>query len=89
MKTHSLPVIPFPDASIAGVEAQPAGFEPLINTQEAAQLLGGLHPKTLMRWARQEEIPAYQIGRLWFFRASELNAWLLSSHKIRTANVPA
>ena len=89
MKSHSQPVIPFPEVSIAGAAARPAGFEPLLNTEEAARLLGGLHPKTLMKWARRGEIPAYQIGRLWFFRASELNAWLLTSPKIRSTNVPA
>jgi excisionase family DNA binding protein len=89
LKNHSTPVIPFPEASIAGIAAQPSPFEPLLNTEEAARLLGGIHPKTIMRWAREGEIPAFQIGRMWFFRASELNRWLLTSHKIRAANVPA
>jgi excisionase family DNA binding protein len=89
MPTHSSPVVSFPEALMTGIEAQPVGFEPLLNVTDAARLLGGLHPKTLMRWARAGELPAFQIGRLWFFRASELNCWLLKSHKIRPANVPA
>jgi excisionase family DNA binding protein len=64
-------------------------FEPLLSAEQAAALLGGIHPKTLMRWARSREIPGYQIGRAWFFRASQLNHWLLTSGKIRPANMPA
>jgi excisionase family DNA binding protein len=35
-----------------------------------------IHPKTLQRLARQGEIPGVQIGKLWCFRRSELNAWM-------------
>ncbi|MGE5113603.1 MAG: helix-turn-helix domain-containing protein [Acidobacteriaceae bacterium] len=48
---------------------------------EAAQFLGGLHPKTVQRMARRGELPAYRIGRYWRFRASELNKWLLQSQR--------
>jgi excisionase family DNA binding protein len=51
-------------------------FEPLMDVDEAARLLGGIHPKTLMRKARMGDLPSYQISRSWFFRASELDAWL-------------
>jgi excisionase family DNA binding protein len=64
-------------------------FEPLLSAEQAAVLLGDIHPKTLMRWARRREIPAFQIGRGWFFRASQLNHWLLTSGKIRSADAPA
>jgi len=50
-------------------------FEPLLDSDEAAQLLK-IHPKTLQRMARRGEIPDVQIGRLWRFRRSELNAWV-------------
>jgi Helix-turn-helix domain len=53
-------------------------FEPLINVNEAAKLIGGLHPKTLMRKARNGDVPGYQISRSWFFRASELDQWVRS-----------
>lgn len=53
-----------------------SNFERLLNTDEAANLLGGLHPKTLMRLARNGEVPAIKIGRCWFFRASALNTWV-------------
>lgn len=51
-------------------------YEPLMSEVEAAQFLGGLHPKTVQRMARRGELPAYRIGRYWRFRASELCAWL-------------
>jgi excisionase family DNA binding protein len=51
-------------------------FEPVISAAEAAQLIGGIHKKTLQKMAREGRIPAYRIGKAWFFRASELNNWL-------------
>ena len=65
-----------------------ADFEPLLNVIEAAKLLGGIHPKTLMRKARNGEIPGYQFARAWFFRASELDEWLRVLHS-RPASMPA
>ena len=50
-------------------------FEPLLDSDEAAELLR-IHPKTLQRMARQGEIAAIHIGKLWRFRASALNEWL-------------
>ena len=55
--------------------AENAAFEPLIDTQEAAALLK-IHPKTLQKLARNGEVDAVQIGKLWRFRASALNRWL-------------
>lgn len=53
-------------------------FEPLLQAGKAAVLLGGMHPKTLMRLARIGDVPAIKIGRTWFFRASTLNEWVQS-----------
>ena len=53
-------------------------FEPLISSYEAARLLGKIHVKTLQRYARQGNLPGYQIGGHWYFRASELDSWLRS-----------
>lgn len=50
-------------------------FEPLLDSTEAAALLK-IHPKTLQKMARNGEIVAIQIGKLWRFRASALNDWL-------------
>lgn len=58
-------------------------FEPLLDSDEAAALLK-IHPKTLQRMARRGEIPAIQIGKLWRFRASELDAWM--AHTVGTSS---
>jgi len=53
-------------------------FEPLIASPVAAKLLGGIHVKTVQRYARRGKLPGYQIGGHWYFRASELDSWLRS-----------
>jgi excisionase family DNA binding protein len=55
-------------------KSQPS-FEPLLDTDEAAELLR-IHPKTLQRMARKREILGIQVGKLWRFRASDLELWL-------------
>jgi excisionase family DNA binding protein len=62
-------------------------FEPLLDDAQAAQFLGGIHPKTVQRMARRGEVPAYRIGRFWRYRASELNAWLRLKSTGRIARV--
>ncbi|MGA7218924.1 MAG: helix-turn-helix domain-containing protein, partial [Candidatus Sulfotelmatobacter sp.] len=55
----------------------PGQFERLLDSDEAAALLG-IHKKTLQRMARSGEVPGVQIGDLWRFRASTLDDWLAS-----------
>lgn len=50
-------------------------FEPLLDTREAAALLG-IHPKTLQKLARSQRVPCVRIGKTWAFRASALDGWL-------------
>ncbi len=52
-------------------------FEALVDSQEAAKLLG-IHPKTLQRMARRGDVPAIRIGKFWRFRVSELDTWITS-----------
>jgi len=51
-------------------------FEPIWDSTEAARYLR-IHPRTLTRMARRAEIPAIHIGKLWRFRKSDLDAWLM------------
>jgi len=53
-------------------------FEQLLRSEEAAKLLGNIHVKTLQRYARAGTLPGYRLGGHWYFRASELDAWLHS-----------
>lgn len=50
-------------------------FEPLLDSEEAAALLK-IHPKTLQKLARNGEVSAIHIGKLWRFRASALDEWV-------------
>jgi excisionase family DNA binding protein len=50
-------------------------FEPLVDSYEAAKLLG-VHPKTLQHMARRGLIPAIRVGKLWRFRISALDFWI-------------
>jgi len=49
-------------------------FEPLLNPKAAAALVG-IHEKTLIRLARAGTVPGKKIGKLWRFRASQLDSW--------------
>ena len=53
------------------------GCEPLLDCREAAALLR-IHPKTLLLMARAGNVPAVRFGRLWRFRAADLDQWLTS-----------
>ena len=50
-------------------------FEPLLDSEQAAGLLR-IHQKTLQKMARRGEIQGTHVGKLWRFRASDLNAWI-------------
>jgi excisionase family DNA binding protein len=49
-------------------------FEPLLSAVDAGSLLG-IHPVTLLRWAREGRVPHRRLGRKVKFRASELDSW--------------
>jgi excisionase family DNA binding protein len=59
--------------------------EPLIDVETTAHLIG-LHPKTVMRIARDKRIPAFHLGRYWMFRPSLIDAWLTSQLQSTVAN---
>ncbi len=60
---------------LSSVDPSSYEFEPLLDSEEAAALLK-IHPKTLQKLARQGEVAAIQIGKLWRFRASALDQWV-------------
>jgi excisionase family DNA binding protein len=53
----------------------PQPFEPLLNLEEAAAVLG-MHWKTLEGMARGGKVPAFKVGKRWKFRLTSLNRWL-------------
>ena len=49
-----------------------------INLDEAAAYLG-VKPVTVRDWIRKDKgMPAHKIGKLWKYKISELDAWVLS-----------
>ena len=70
------------------MSSTPSSFEPLIDVETAAQLIG-LHPKTVMRMARDKHIPAFHLGRYWMFRPSLIDSWLTTQLQSTAANPSA
>jgi excisionase family DNA binding protein len=66
----------------------PGLCEPLIDVDATAQLIG-LHPKTIMRMARDKRIPAFHLGRYWMFRPSLIDTWLTTQLQSTVANPSA
>jgi excisionase family DNA binding protein len=65
---------------VAGAHGVDAGS--FLTAEQASRFLGGIHPRTLTRWAREGLIPAYPLGegkrRLWRFRRDDLRTWMLA-----------
>ena len=53
-----------------------------LSPDQAADFLGGLNARTVVRWAREGYLPAFPIGegkrRLWRFLEGDLEAWMLA-----------
>lgn len=49
--------------------------EPLLDSDEAAAIMK-IHPKTLQKLARKGVVRGVHIGKLWRFRASEIERWI-------------
>lgn len=46
-----------------------------LSVEEIAAHLG-VSKETIYRWLEKEKIPANRIGRLWKFKASEVDQWI-------------
>lgn len=49
--------------------------EPLLDSCQAAAMLK-IHPRTLQRMVHRGKIHAIQVGKLWRFKASSIEAWI-------------
>lgn len=47
-----------------------------LSVMEIASHLG-VSKETVYRWLEQQKIPGHKIGRLWKFRSSEVDAWVI------------
>ncbi|NUM58474.1 MAG: helix-turn-helix domain-containing protein [Bdellovibrionaceae bacterium] len=65
--------------------------EKWLSVEEIAQHLG-ISKETVYRWLEKEKIPAHRVGKLWKFKASEVDAWVQSGaasetlHEIKGKN---
>lgn len=50
-------------------------YEPVVRAEQIAPMLD-CSSKTVLRMAKAGQIPAVQIGKLWRFRRSAIDAWL-------------
>lgn len=48
-----------------------------LSVEEIAVHLG-ISKETVYRWLEKEKIPAHRVGRLWKFKASEVDHWVMS-----------
>lgn len=48
-----------------------------LSVEEIAVHLG-ISKETVYRWLEKEKIPAHRVGRLWKFKASEVDKWIMS-----------
>jgi len=46
-----------------------------LSVEEIAAHLG-VSKETVYRWLEREKIPAHRVGRLWKFKASEVDKWI-------------
>ncbi len=50
-------------------------YTPLLTAEDVAAILR-VHPKTVVRDARQGRLPAFRYGKHWRFRLSDFEAWI-------------
>ena len=63
-------------------------FEPLLDSEQAAALMK-VHPKTLQRYARAGLVAGLRVGKLWRFRASDLDRFLPIKVSSEQLSVPS
>ena len=64
-----------PDSAPGGSRIPQSVKEPLLDSNQAAAILK-VHPRTLQRLVHRGKIHAIQVGKLWRFRPSVIEAWI-------------
>lgn len=54
-----------------------------LSVEEIAVYLG-IKRDTVYKWIERKQLPAHKVGRLWKFRASEVDEWVLSGRANRS-----
>jgi len=58
-----------------------------LSVEEIAAHLG-ISKETIYRWLEKEKIPAHRVGRLWKFKASEVDQWVFAGSASETDKLP-
>jgi excisionase family DNA binding protein len=53
--------------------------EKWLSVEEIAEHLG-ISKETIYRWLEKGKIPAHRVGKLWKFRPSEVDEWVLNGN---------
>ena len=53
------------------------GTERWMSVQDIANHLG-VSKETVYRWLEQQTIPSHRLGKLWKFKPTEVDAWVLA-----------
>ncbi len=64
-----------PESASEGRRLPHSVKEPLLDSHQATAILK-VHPRTLQRLVHRGKIHAIQVGKLWRFRASVIEAWI-------------
>ena len=51
-------------------------IERWLNTKEIAEHLG-VTVETIRKWIKTEKIPCHRVGKLWKFKVSEVDSWII------------
>jgi excisionase family DNA binding protein len=62
-----------------------SNLEKWLSVEEIAEHLG-ISKETVYRWLDKGSIPAHRIGKLWKFRPSEVDSWVLSGNANESNN---
>lgn len=54
--------------------------EPWVNIPSCAKRIG-VSKETIYRLLKAKGIPAYRVGKLWRFKLSEIDSWILKKEK--------
>jgi len=65
--------------------AHQGDWQPLWHPRDAAAYLG-INQKTVIRMARQRQIPSLRLGKHWRFRVSDMVAW--AAGKVESVSQP-
>lgn len=65
-----------------------AESEPWLSVEQISIHLG-VSKETIYRWIDKRRIPSYRLGKVWRFRASEVNDWLKKGEAAENLNLSA